>query len=188
MRRAPDLTTSVADLGQQLLDPVLRRFERSDQTYREEEHGSSAANSDIIGVDDDRQPSRIGGGEGDRIRGHRPQLAADLDQCCVFAGRRPELDLRRQVAGQQIGDDVPGNLARRQPLAHRGIIADQVDGRRAQFELESGIRNAAQPPECRIEQPGGSGGNSEFRIHHYREIFLICFLIFFACFLSPADS
>ncbi len=57
---APDPVTGIANLSQQLGDAVLGRFVRRDQTNREKEPGSSAANCDVIGVDDDRQPSRVG--------------------------------------------------------------------------------------------------------------------------------
>jgi hypothetical protein len=136
---APNLIAGIPNLVEELLDAVLSRFVRSDEPYREEKHGSSTTNGDVVGIDDDRQPSRVGGCEGDRIRSDRPQLTADLYQSCIFAGRRPELDLRWQLPRHQIRNDVPWNLSRRKAALHVGIFPDMVGVGKLNFEL--GVRN-----------------------------------------------
>ena len=52
----------------------------------------------------------------------------------VFASRRSELDLRRQLPRHQIRDDFPGDLSRWQQSLHVAIFADKVGVGKLDFE------------------------------------------------------
>src|SRR5262249_29391886 len=87
-----------------------------EQYDSEKPAGCSAGNSDIVGIDDHRQPAELIARECDRIGCGNKNTLGDVDRTRVLAHARAEQDLRRcrRQGGQEFGEEADGKLPTRE--------------------------------------------------------------------------
>ena len=114
----PQRFARVVDLREDRFGQFRGGLPGRQQHRRQEPTRLPAHHRDVVGVDVDRVPADLIGGEGDRIGLGNQVAVAEIEHGGVFAGARPDDDARvvRREAGQQSFQKRQRQLAGRQKM------------------------------------------------------------------------
>ena len=115
------LLARLAELGEERAHRVLVGAALGQQQRGEEPAGRAPRTSDVVGVDVQRVPAEVVGGERDRIGGGHQVAVADVDDRRVLADARPHDHAR--IAGRVLVED--GLQERRRGASRRAGTASR---------------------------------------------------------------